>query len=57
MSRLIGLYLLWESLEKLGKIKMQPYLNFRKKTDGIEGGLEVGESRDGIVHMKAVLMF
>lgn len=57
MSRLIGLYLLWESLEKLGKIKMQPYLNFRKKTDGIEGGLKVGESRDGIVNMKAVLMF
>lgn len=51
------MHLLWESLEKLGKIKTQPCLYLRKKTDSIEGGMETGESRGGAVHVKTVLIF
>lgn len=51
------MYLLWESLEKLGKIKTQPHLYFRKKTDSIESGLEIGESRGGAVHVETVPIF
>lgn len=49
------MYLLRETLDKLGKIK--PHLYFRKKTDSLEGGLMTGESRGGAVHTKTVLIF
>lgn len=42
---------------KLGKIKTQPQLYFRKETDSIDGGLEIGESRGGAVHKRLFLSF